>query len=57
MEKILLPAVVSLPEHYVVSVGSVYIQVNLSDIGAVESRYIPVRNMLIVMLWIIIVYD
>ena len=36
MEQVLLPGVVSLPEHDVVPVGSVHIQVYLSDVRAVQ---------------------
>ena len=35
VEQVLLPAVVPLSEHYMVSVGAVYIQIYLSDVRAV----------------------
>ena len=41
MEEVLLPAVVSFPEHDVVPVGSVHIQVYLSDVRTVQPCYFP----------------
>ena len=45
MEEVLLPAVVPLPEHDVVPVGSVNIQVYLSDVRTVQPRYFPYQKM------------
>ena len=42
MEELLLLGVVSLPEHDVVPVGSVHIQVNLTDLLAVQPAQVPV---------------
>ena len=44
MEEVLLAAVIPGPEHYVVSVGPVHIQVYLSDIWAVLSPHFPKIN-------------
>ena len=41
MEELLLLGVVSLPEHDVVSVGSVHIQIDLSDLLAVLPAQLP----------------
>ena len=45
MEEVLLPAVVPLPEHDVVPVGSVNIQVYLSDVRTVQPCYFPYQKM------------
>ena len=45
MEEVLLPGVVPLPEHDVVPVGSVNIQVYLSDVRTVQPRYFPYQKM------------
>ena len=41
MKQVLLAAVIPGPEHYVVSVGPIYIQVYLSDIWTVFPPYFP----------------
>ena len=41
MEELLLLGVVSLPKHDVVPVGSVHIQVNLTDLLAVQPAQVP----------------
>ena len=44
MEELLLLGVVSLPEHDVVPVGSVHVEINLSDLFTVQPSQVPAQQ-------------